>query len=110
MNKDYIYIISNDLGYIKVGVSKNPNRRVKQLQTGNEHKLTLLFMEEFRCERKHLLCIEKEIHKNLKQMATKCVGEWFYLDTYKLDSIKNIITFHRIRYEDDTLAFNKKFR
>lgn len=108
--KDYIYIISNELGYIKCGVSKHPIKRVKQLQTGNEHQLTLLFTEEFNCERKHLLHIEKEIHRNLQQMATKCIGEWFYLDKYKLDSIKNVITFHRIRYEDDTLAFNKKFR
>ena len=30
MKKDYLYIIGNDKGYIKVGVSKNPERRVKQ--------------------------------------------------------------------------------
>ena len=44
---DYIYIITNELGYIKVGVSKHPEKRVKQLQTGNEHTLSLLFTEEF---------------------------------------------------------------
>ncbi|MBO4622301.1 MAG: GIY-YIG nuclease family protein [Bacilli bacterium] len=108
--RDYIYIISNDLGYIKVGVSNNPERRVKQLQTGNEHKLTLLFKEEFNCTRKHLLSIEKDLHKQLRSMSTRCVGEWFFLDKYKMDSIKNTIIFYRIRYEDDTLAFRKPFR
>ena len=46
-NYQYMYIISNDKGYIKVGISKNPKRRLKQLQTGNQNKLTLLFTEEF---------------------------------------------------------------
>ena len=110
MKKDYLYIIGNDQGFIKVGVSKNPERRVKQLQTGNEHKLTLLFTEEFECERKHLLHIEKEVHKALRRMSTKCVGEWFEIDEYKMDSIKNTLTFYRIRYEDDLFAFERQFR
>lgn len=108
--KDYIYIISNELGYIKCGVSKNLKRRVAQLQTGNEHKLTLVFQEEFNCTRKHLLKIEKELHKQLRQMSTHCIGEWFFLDKYKIDSIKNMIIFYRIRYEEDTLAFEKPFK
>ncbi len=110
MNKDYIYIISNDLGYIKVGVSKHPEKRIRQLQTGNEHKLTLLFTEEFNCTRKHLLNIEKEIHHQLQRISNKAIGEWFFLDNTNLDSIKNTITFYRIRYEDDELAFNRSFR
>lgn len=110
MKKDYLYIIGNDKGFIKVGVSKNPERRVKQLQTGNEHKLSLLFTEEFECDRKHLLHIEKEVHKTLRHMSTKCIGEWFEIDKYKMDSIKNTLTFYRIRYEDDKLAFEKPFR
>jgi len=108
--RDYIYIISNEQGYIKVGVSNNPERRVKQLQTGNEHKLKLLFKEEFDCTRHHLLHIEKELHKQLRYMATKTVGEWFFLDKYKLDAIKNTVIFYRIRYEDDTLPLERKFR
>lgn len=109
MNSDYIYIISNEQNYIKVGVSKNPERRIKQLQTGNEHQLSLLFKEEFNCSRNHLLKIEKELHKKLKQMTTKSIGEWFLLDKCKIDNVKNIITFYRIRYEDDILAFNTKY-
>ena len=108
--KDYIYIISNDLGYIKVGVSNNPERRVKQLQTGNEHKLTLLFTEEFDCTRHHLLHIEKELHKQLRQMTTKTIGEWFFIDDKSIDTIKNTVIYYRIRYENDTLFFESKFK
>jgi predicted GIY-YIG superfamily endonuclease len=107
---DYIYIISNDQGYIKVGVSKHPEKRLKQLQTGNEHKLELIFTEEFNCSRKHILHIEKLLHKELKKLTTKMIGEWFKIDENKLTSIKNIITYHRIRYEDDINFFERKFR
>lgn len=110
MTHDYIYIISNDQGYIKVGVSKHPEKRLKQLQTGNEHQLTLLFTEEFECSRKQVLHIEKLIHKELRRLTTKMIGEWFKLDTDKLTSIKNTITYHRIRYEDDIDFFERKFR
>ena len=43
-------------------------------------------------------------------MSTKCVGEWFEIDEYKMDSIKNTLTFYRIRYEDDLFAFERPFR
>lgn len=107
---DYIYIISNDQGFVKVGVSKDPKRRLKQLQTGNEHKLELLFTEEFECSRKHILRVEKLIHKELKRITTKMIGEWFKIDEDKLTSIKNTIIYHRIRYEDDIDFFERKFR
>lgn len=108
--KDYIYIISNELGYIKVGVSKHPNKRVSQLQTGNEHTLTLLFTEEFECTRKHLLKVEKLLHRELSRMTESAKGEWFKISDDQLQSIKNTIIFHRIRYEDDVDHFNPKFR
>ena len=52
----------NSLGYVKIGVSKHPDIRLKQLQTGNETQLNLLFTEEFNCSRDHLLDIENYIH------------------------------------------------
>lgn len=107
MEKAYIYIIGNSKNYIKVGVSKHPKKRLTQLQTANADKLSLLFTEEFVCTRAHLLNIEKAIHQHIKQIATHCEGEWFYIDEFKLDSVKNTIIFYRIRYEDDALAFVK---
>ena len=37
----YVYAIS-DGSYIKIGISKNPQQRIKQLNTGNVKKLVLL--------------------------------------------------------------------
>ena len=105
---DYIYIISNDQGYIKVGVSKHPTKRLSQLQTGNEHSLSLVFIEEFNCARNHLLKIEEQIHRTISLSAEDHRGEWFKLDPSKtIDDIKNLIIYSRIRYEDDTNHFNR---
>ena len=71
--RQFVYIISNDDNdYIKIGVSKNVNKRLKQLQTGSWTKLTLLY--------KSIICsnafnIESIIHTKLKQY--KVQGEWF---------------------------------
>lgn len=100
---DYVYIITNSNGFVKVGVSKNPEKRVKQLQTGNGEKLELIFTEEFACTRKHLLQVEKKIHKNLSTMCSKKTGEWFQISPEQLQSVKNTIIWHRIRYEDSLI-------
>ena len=43
MNKDNLYIIQSDVtGMIKIGRSKDPQKRLKQLQTGNPNKLKLI--------------------------------------------------------------------
>ena len=102
---DYVYIISDGTGYIKVGISANPENRKKQLQTSNPNKLEILFTEEFECNRNHLLKIERNIHRELKQIAKHMKGEWFYIEESQLREIKNIITWNRIRYDLDTLAF-----
>lgn len=102
---DYVYIISDGTGYIKVGISANPENRKKQLQTSNPNKLEILFTEEFECNRNHLLKIEKNIHQELKRISKHMKGEWFYIEESQLQEIKNIITWNRIRYDLDILAF-----
>ena len=43
MNNDDLYIIQSDVsGNIKIGRSKDPQKRLKQLQTGNPNKLKLI--------------------------------------------------------------------
>ena len=102
---DYVYIISDNNGYIKVGISKHPEKRLKQLQTGNMNRLQLVFTEEFECKRDHLLKIERLIHRAISNKSKHMKGEWFYIDTLPLEEIKNIIIYHRIRYDADPLAF-----
>ena len=70
MKKDYLYFIQSDkTGMIKIGRSKNPNKRLKQLQTGNANKLKLIASFEGMGWR------EKLIHEKLDRWSEE--GEWF---------------------------------
>lgn len=73
MKNDDLYIIQSDVtGNIKIGRSKNPHKRLKQLQTGNPNKLKLI--AEFKGEGWK----EKELHERLSSYRLK--GEWFSYD------------------------------
>lgn len=108
--KDYVYIIADQHNYIKVGISKNPNKRIKSLQTGHPDTLKLIFTEEFECTRKHLLNIEKLIHRDLRLKNYKKRGEWFNVPETDLEDIKSIIRYNRIRYEDNELYFKYMYK
>ena len=66
-----IYLISTNT-HIKLGFSKNPKRRLKQLQTANAEKLMLL--KVFPGDKK----VEKELHDLLDEYRME--GEWFLYD------------------------------
>ena len=68
--KDYLYFIQSDVtGMIKVGRSKDPVKRLKQLQTGNPNKLKLIASFENSGWK------EKIIHERLEKWSEQ--GEWF---------------------------------
>ena len=75
IKKDYLYFIQSDVtGMIKIGRSKDPQKRLKQLQTGNPNKLKLIACFE------GLGWREKLLHEELQMFRKK--GEWFdYMST-----------------------------
>lgn len=78
----YIYLIqSQEDGYYKIGVSKHPKKRVKQLQTGNSSELKLV--ESYQSEHAHK--VEKALQRRYSHMKKE--GEWFDL------SIKEDVSF-----------------
>lgn len=71
----YLYIIQSDkTGSLKIGRSKDPEKRLKQLQTGSPYSLKLIFMAE---GKGHL---EKRLHERLKDYRQRRKGEWFDFD------------------------------
>ena len=69
---DHLYVVQSDVsGAIKIGRSKNPEKRLKQLQTGSPYKLRLLAS----VRNKGLL--EKSLHESLRPFKQACKGEWF---------------------------------
>lgn len=68
----YIYLIQSlENSYYKIGVSKHPNKRLNELQTGNSSKLKLV--ETYQSEFAHL--IEKTLQRKYTHLRKE--GEWF---------------------------------
>lgn len=76
-----IYLISHSNQYLKIGYSKNINKRICQLQVSSPVKLELL----------HLIdgdvSLEKELHLLFKDFRTN--GEWFYYSDEILNYFKD---------------------
>jgi predicted GIY-YIG superfamily endonuclease len=89
-----IYVIGPENGPYKIGITKDINRRIKSIQTGNPFKLFVHHEEPIPEEQ--LKFIETQIHKNLSHKRSK--GEWFNIT---LDEAISHVKFARIRYLKD---------
>jgi Meiotically up-regulated gene 113 len=69
----YVYLIRANDGRYKIGIAKNPNQRISQLQTGNSDKLKLI--ETYQSE--NASKIESALHNRYSHARN--VGEWFDL-------------------------------
>ena len=68
----YIYLIKNiDDSFYKIGVARDPNKRIRQLQTGNSSKLSLITTYKSPIAYK----IEKVLHNRYSYLRKE--GEWF---------------------------------
>lgn len=77
-----IYLIQSlENGYYKIGISKNPQKRIEQLQTGNSSKLKLI--DTYQSE--HANIVEKALQRRYSYLRKE--GEWFDL------SLKEEVTF-----------------
>lgn len=65
--------MSTDDGYYKIGVSKNPQKRIRELKTGNSSPLKLVSSYETEIANK----IEKILHRRFSHLSKE--GEWFDL-------------------------------
>jgi len=83
---NYLYFFQlADKGYIKIGISKNPFNRLKQIQTNNPYKIIFLGVM------KNRVGLERKIHKLFNK--SRGFGEWFKL-TQKLKNFIKRETFN----------------
>lgn len=69
----HLYIIQSDnTGNFKIGRSKNPRRRLKQLQTGNPNQLKIVLILENQGHRERIL--HNRINRSIQKRSK---GEWF---------------------------------
>ena len=80
-----IYIIENSDNHYKIGYSKNPKKRIKQLNTGNSTDLKIVKLYETKYDSK----IEAYLKNYFKPKLIK--GEWFELTLEDIDNIENIV-------------------
>lgn len=74
-DKHFVYFIREiDNSHFKIGYSKRPDKRVKQIQTGHPKKLGLFGLIEFDDE-KSARAQEKMLHVSYQKHKTN--GEWF---------------------------------
>jgi len=91
----FIYVIGTDDNYQKIGFTKDVNKRLATLQTGNPTKLKIHHFEAVPQDRVRIL--ERKLHKELNHIRLK--GEWF--DISPQDAVR-MLQFAIMRWLDDT--------
>ena len=103
----YIYIIQKArASQYKIGITVNPQRRLKTLQTGNEAELYLAF-----CVRAdNASSLEKRLHRCLLPFKCKHHSEWFNLSDECLEFAREYIQKNRLHpgHEPSRLRHQKK--
>lgn len=80
----FVYICSSDIKRFKIGASKNPEQRVKDLGLGSSIKHTLLF----KIKTNDMFKFEKLLHE--RYSSKNIHSEWFNLSTEDLQCIRNL--------------------
>ena len=78
-----IYFIKSEEGFVKIGISYKPERRLKQLQQNTRYKLTLLHIIS-----KGGIELEKELHERFSKYYI--IWEWFKAEPELLNYIRKI--------------------
>lgn len=89
---NYVYAISDGTA-IKIGVSKNPHKRIKSLSTANRNRLTLLGYFEGGYS------LEKTIHTNYSKIR----GEWMHPTPELLEYLNSVISDKHIILENGVI-------
>ena len=72
-----IYLVAHLDQFVKIGFTKNINKRLSQLQVSSPVKLEVLHLIEGN------VSLEKELHRKFKEFRTS--GEWFNYDSSILE-------------------------
>ena len=90
--KVYVYFINDGHGHMKIGISNNPEKRLRSIQTGNPYKLSIDRVEKYSTY-EDAFRRETELHNKFKDYNLH--GEWF--DTVLVDLFSK---FSSPTYED----------
>lgn len=82
-NRGFVYVFANFFsGVCKIGFTKNPLNRLKQVQTGCPYKLEIVLVINGSVK------VEKALHRKYKKFKTN--GEWFLFRGELKESIQKL--------------------
>lgn len=90
----YLYCIANSTGSVKFGFSKDPDRRVRALQTGSSDELVLL--ETIPVPEDQVRQYERLLHAEFAHCRSR--GEWFNINP---EDAVSYLTWFEIHYLSD---------
>ncbi len=90
----YVYLLESD-GFYKIGVASEPHGRIRELQTGNPHKINLIA----NCKTENAHGTEWFIHSILSKFNVQ--GEWFRLTSTEIEIVMEV--FNAIETEDNSI-------
>jgi len=82
--RGFIYLIKAGPRY-KIGMTDDPSKRIKALQTGNPHRLTAMTVREV----SNPAWVEAQLHR--KYEARRVQGEWFRFNRIEAQEVKKHI-------------------
>jgi predicted GIY-YIG superfamily endonuclease len=85
-DEKFIYLMQTENGLSKIGVSKNPESRIKSIQTGCAYKVYLVAYWKV-MDRATL--VEASVHKLLKKFRNQ--GEWFVSDQITPEYLQSLL-------------------
>lgn len=103
-SRSFVYLIQGvSTGMLKIGVSNNPELRVKQMQTGSPDELVLVYTSLV-CS--NAFAIEAEVHEHFAEYRDK--GEWFNSDLKVSDVIQFLESRQFVLNSDFDLSFDSQ--
>lgn len=88
MEKCAVYVIRAEGGFVKIGVSANPEQRLAELQTSHPRELLIEYLRWGK-ERREAFAVEKICHRQLEQY--RATGEWFDVATdIAISTVKDV--------------------
>ena len=104
--KTYVYFVSDLEKYIKIGVAKNVQGRMNELQVGNPKKLYLVEYISFEYQEQAYIA-EKKLHSMF--FRWRACGEWFELSCELCAFMKFITHYNDASYKTHWDEFYEKF-
>ncbi len=102
-NRSSVYVIAGDHGLTKIGISENPEGRLRTLQTGSAHHLHIAHVVDVPAA--SALEIEQEAHALLANRRKS--GEWFSVSpNLAIAAVHGAIDRLGVNLDDDGSALN----